>query len=186
VTKEQEEVTEMRKRITAVALMVAISSLLIMPSAFAQPLPAGSGITVPITGTFTDAVGGVGRFVGSLNIQRFALDNNNQIVAVGTLTGTLTDSLGNVLGSIVNTISLILNQAATRATCEILHLELGPLDLNLLGLVVHLNKVVLDISAQAGPGDLLGNLLCSVAHLLDQGGALQNLVNLLNQILALL
>ena len=173
----------MTKRITAIALMVAIFSLLTVPSAFAQPVPAG-GINVPITGTFTDAAGNIGHFVGSFNIQRFALNNDNQIVAVGTLTGTLTDSLGNVLGSIVNTISLILNQAATRATCEILHLELGPLDLNLLGLLVHLNKVVLDISAQSGPGNLLGNLLCSVAHLLDQGGALQNLVNLLNQILS--
>ena len=173
----------MTKRITAAALVLAISSLLILPSAFAQPVPLGNGITVPITGTFTDAAGQVGHFVGNLNIQRFALNNNNQVVAVGTLTGTLTDSLGTVLGSIVKTVSLILNQAATQATCEILHLELGPLDLNLLGLVVHLNQVVLDISAVAGPGNLLGNLLCGVAHLLDQGGALDHLVNLLNQIL---
>ena len=153
-----------------------------MPSAFAQPIPPGNGITVPITGTFTDAVGGTGRFVGNFNIQRFTV-SNNQIVAVGTLTGTLTDSLGTVLGSIVNTISMILNQAATQATCEILHLELGSLDLNLLGLVVHLNRVVLDISAVAAPGNLLGNLLCDVAHLLDQGGPLQGIIHLLNQIL---
>jgi hypothetical protein len=83
----------------------------------------------------------------------------------------------------VKTVSLILNAAATHATCEILHLELGPLDLNLLGLVVHLNKVVLDISAQSGPGNLLGNLLCAVANLLNTGGPLQQIVNLLNQIL---
>jgi len=172
----------MKKRVTAVVLLLAIFGMVAMPSAFAQPAPPGGGITVPITGTFTDAAGGVGRFVGSLNIQRFAV-SNNQVVAVGTLTGTLTDSLGTVLGSIVRTVSLILNQAATQATCEILHLELGPLDLNLLGLVVHLNRVVLDISAESGPGNLLGNLLCAVAHLLDQGGALQALVNLLNQIL---
>jgi len=172
----------MRKRITAVTLIIAIFGLLIMPSAFAQPLPPGDGITVPITGTFTDAAGGIGRFAGNLNIQRFAV-SNNQIIAVGTLTGTLTDSLGNVLGSIVNTVSLILNQAVTQATCEILHLELGPLDLNLLGLVVHLNRVVLDISAVAAPGNLLGNLLCAVAHLLDSGGPLQGLVALLNNIL---
>jgi len=75
----------MRKRMTAIALMVAISSLLIMPSAFAQAVPPG-GITIPITGTFTDAAGAVGRFAGNLNIQRFAVNNNNQVVAVGTLT----------------------------------------------------------------------------------------------------
>jgi hypothetical protein len=175
----------MKKRITAVALIVTMLGLLTVPSALAQPVPAPGGITVPITGTFTDAIGGTGRFVGTLNIQRFAL-NNNQIVAVGTLTGTLTDSLGAVLGSIVNTVSLILNQAATQASCQILHLELGPLDLNLLGLMVHLNRVVLDITAQPGSGNLLGNLLCAVARLLDQGGPLQSLVDLLNQILGLL
>ena len=175
----------MKKRITAVALIVTLLGLLTVPSALAQPVPAPGGFTVPITGTFTDAIGGTGRFVGTLNIQRFAL-NNNQIVAVGTLTGTLTDSLGAVLGSIVNTVSLILNQAATQASCQILHLELGPLDLNLLGLMVHLNRVVLDITAQPGSGNLLGNLLCAVARLLDQGGPLQSLVDLLNQILGLL
>jgi hypothetical protein len=67
-----------------------------------------------------------------------------------------------------------------------LHLELGPLDLNLLGLMVHLNKVVLDITAQSGPGNLLGNLLCAVAHLLDSNAAGTALANLLNQILAIL
>jgi hypothetical protein len=63
--------------------------------------------------------------------------------------------------------------------CPILHLELGPLDLNLLGLRVELNQVVLDITAIPGPGNLLGNLLCAVAGLLDGvdlGGVLGNLL----------
>ena len=175
----------MKKRVTAVALLMVLLGTFTLPTAFAQPIPAATGLTIPITGTFTDAAGGTGHFVGSFNVQRFAQDGN-QITAVGTLTGTLTDSLGNVLGSIVRTISLILDSAATQASCEILHLELGPLDLNLLGLVVHLNRVVLDISAQPGPGNLLGNLLCAIANLLNNGGALTQIVNLLNQILALL
>jgi hypothetical protein len=33
---------------------------------------------------------------------------------------------------------------------------------------------------------LLGNLLCAVAHLLDTGGPLSQLINLLNQILGML
>lgn len=140
------------------------------------------GLAVPITGTFTDALGGAGTFTGTLDIQRFAIQNG-QIVATGTLTGTLTDSVGTVLGTIVRTVTLLLNAAATQASCDILHLELGPLDLDLLGLVVHLNKVVLDISAVPGAGNLLGNLLCAVANLLNGGGALSTIVNLLNQIL---
>ncbi len=62
---------------------------------------------------------------------------------------------------------------------------LGPLDLDLLGLQVHLDRVVLNIVAQSGAGNLLGNLLCAVAGLLDGGldGVLGRLVNLLNRIL---
>ena len=41
------------------------------------------------------------------------------------------------------------------------------MNLNLLGLKVHLNRVHLNITAQTGPGNLVGNLLCAVAHLLD-------------------
>ena len=48
------------------------------------------------------------------------------------------------------------------ATCGVLHLVLAPLDLDLLGLQVHLDKVVLDIVAKSGAGNLLGNLLCAV------------------------
>jgi hypothetical protein len=50
---------------------------------------------------------------------------------------------------------------------------------------VHLNEVVLDITAQQGPGNLLGNLLCAVAGLLDNTGT-NGLATLLNQILAIL
>lgn len=79
--------------------------------------------------------------------------------------------------------------APTAATCDILHLTLGPLDLDLLGLQVHLNRIVLDIVAQSGPGNLLGNLLCAVAGLLDDtsggviGDLLGQITDLLNQIL---
>jgi hypothetical protein len=74
--------------------------------------------------------------------------------------------------------------------CPILHLELGPLDLNLLGLRVHLNQVVLDVTAIPGPGNLLGNLLCAIAGLLDGadlGGVLGNLLqNLIDALIRLL
>ena len=77
--------------------------------------------------------------------------------------------------------------------CDILNLVLGPLDLNLLGLEIHLNQVILDIVGQTGAGNLLGNLLCAVVGLLDGldlGGILSNvltnvLTNLLNNLLGL-
>ena len=69
--------------------------------------------------------------------------------------------------------------------CDILNLVLGPLDLDLLGLKIHLDKVVLNIEADPGPGNLLGNLLCAVAGLLDDGldGLLGRITRLLNRIL---
>ena len=79
--------------------------------------------------------------------------------------------------------------AANAAACDILNLVLGPLDLNILGLRIQLNQVVLDITAVPGAGNLLGNLLCAVAGLLDGGplaGLLGQLQTLLNQILAAL
>jgi hypothetical protein len=75
---------------------------------------------------------------------------------------------------------------AAAGSCSILHLTLGPLDLNPLGLIVHLDQVVLNITAQSGAGNLLGNLLCSVAGLLNGGGTLSQIAGLLNQILAAL
>ena len=56
--------------------------------------------------------------------------------------------------------------------------------LDLLGLVVDLNRVVLNITAVPA-GGLLGQLLCSVANLLNGGlqGLLGQLATLLNEIL---
>jgi hypothetical protein len=148
----------------------------IAPAASAAP-PQSSGLTTPITGT---APGGA-TFNGTFDITRFTTQNG-ALAAVGTLTGTLTTALGSFpVGPQVITLPL---QAA--GTCQILHLELGPLDLNLLGLMVHLDRVVLDITAQQGPGNLLGNLLCGIAGLLDNNASANTIARLLNQLLGLL
>jgi hypothetical protein len=44
--------------------------------------------------------------------------------------------------------------------CAVLHLVLGPLHLELLGLVADLNQIVLDLTAV--PGTLLGNIFCQL------------------------
>lgn len=78
--------------------------------------------------------------------------------------------------------------SAVAATCDVLNLVLGPLDLNLLGLEIHLDQVVLDIVANPA-GGLLGDLLCAVANLLDGGplgDLLGQLTDLLEQILGVL
>jgi hypothetical protein len=52
----------------------------------------------------------------------------------------------------------------------VLFLDLYGLDLDLLGLEIELHQLVLDVFATEGDGNLLGNLLSSVAGLTDPGG----------------
>jgi len=87
--------------------------------------------------------------------------------------------------------SLVLQQTPG-PSCDILNLVLGPLHLDLLGLVIDLNQVILNITGATGAGNLLGNLLCGLFGVL--GGlaglaqfltTLQNLLSLINQILML-
>jgi len=158
-------------------------TLVLEPLAVAAAPKDKGSISLPVAGSFTDAAG-VGKFVGTFTLDKFDVVDG-ELVAVGTLSGTLTNALGVIIGTIVDLV-LTLLVTGTQGTCEILHLELGPLDLNLLGLMVHLDKVVLDITAQSGPGNLLGNLLCAVAHLLDGNASLNAIAALLNAILGAL
>src|SRR5256885_39945 len=154
----------MKLRLVALALAMLVTSAFVAPSqtASAQTNPLQN---IPITGTATNALGQLVNFAGTFSVQRFAVQNG-QLVAVGQLTGTLTNTVTGVVQNVSQQVTL---PVTASGTCDILHLVLGPLDLNLLGLQVHLNQVVLDITAQAAPGNLLGNLLCAVTHLLDQG-----------------
>jgi hypothetical protein len=172
----------MKKRLISIALLIAVMTTFAFGPMISVQAAPRLALALPVTGTFTDAVGGTGTFVGSLSLTRFTVVNGT-LTAIGTLTGTLTDSLGNVLGTVTQSVALPVGNIS--ATCEILHLELGPLDLTLLGLNVHLDKVVLDITATQG-GGLLGDLLCSLADLLGGPAPLSAIARLLNNILRIL
>jgi len=162
-------------RVAAVAALFAVLSVSAAPLAAAAPAAQQQPqLSIPIVGS-----GPAGAFSGVFQLQRFAVQDG-AVVAVGMLTGTVTTATG-VVGSVARAITLPV--AIGDATCEILHLDLGPLHLNLLGLEIDLSRIVLDITAQAGAGNLLGNLLCAVAGLLDNPGGL---ARLLNQILGAL
>ena len=178
----------MRFRRPIIGLLIVLLSVLTLAplsanTANAAPpaIPASSTYrAVPITGTVENG----NLFVGTFNLQSFAAQNG-QLVAIGTVTGFITDATGSTSQAVDPTAATLPVQAT--GTCAILHLTLGPLDLNLLGLLVHLNQVVLNIDAQSAPGNLLGNLLCAVAHLLDPGpGPLAQIAALLNRILTFL
>jgi hypothetical protein len=74
------------------------------------------------------------------------------------------------------------------ATSPVLNLAIAstdgttpPVDVNLLGLVVTTSNIQAQLNATTGDGQILGNLVYNVAHLLDPGGAL-NLLTILGQL----
>ncbi len=148
-----------------------------------QSSKAGS-MSSRVNGTFNHGRGTVhGTFVPKRFIER-----GKHAYAYGVLHATLRRADGSLKGRTSKLVSIpVKNGAASKAkaNCQVLDLVLGPLDLNLLGLKVHLNRVVLNIVAASGAGALLGNLICAVAGLLDGTGLLNalKLVNNLNRIL---
>ncbi|HXG70501.1 MAG TPA: hypothetical protein VNJ04_07795 [Gemmatimonadaceae bacterium] len=157
------------KRI-ALATLLAFTSVIAAPvaTAAAAQKPAASPLAIPVTGA-----GPGGAFAGTFQLQKFVAQDG-QVVATGVLTGVVTTTAG-VATTIVRTIAL--PTVIGTATCDILHLDLGPVSIDLLGLQIDLSRIVLDITAQAGAGNLLGNLLCAVANLLNDPSGLARLLN---------
>lgn len=118
---------------------------------------------VPIT----DADGEqVGTFNGTLELNETEPAGGSTInILEGKLEGTVD---GEEIDQELENIDLdVLGVSSGDGECPVLNLELGPLELDLLGLEVFLSEIQLDVTAVAGEGNLLGNLLCAVAGLLD-------------------
>ncbi|HMC56912.1 MAG TPA: hypothetical protein VKH19_17160 [Gemmatimonadaceae bacterium] len=138
----------------------------------------------------------------TMRVTRITVSSAGQLLASGVLSGTangisfsqaFTDipatlSGGSAGGASTDAVTAAASGPSVQqvGACDILLLDLGPLHLDVLGLVVDLNEVVLDIAAQAGAGNLLGNLLCAVVHLLDGPGILVAVANILDQVNAIL
>lgn len=115
-------------------------------------VPAGASRT-PMRAASAPA----GKLVVKLNVDRF-VQKNRRTSASGIATATLTGVSG-AKTSIRQRVTLA---AGSGSTCKVLHLFLQQLDLKLLGLNAHLDKVQLDITGQKG-GGVLGDLFCSLA-----------------------
>ena len=155
---------------------------------------------VPVHGVADDG----SELVGTFELRRFQA-HGNVLYAVGDLTGTLGTSPVTkknvripVSGATEPTTAASglqrqVEAVPTPGACTILTLNLGRLDLNLLGLHVVLDPVSLLVEAVPGAGALVGNLLCGITNLLNGGlglglgGLLTNLLtaiaNLLNGLL---
>jgi hypothetical protein len=147
----------------------------------AQLFPAGPNGTAPAPGTPP---------IGSFAIQRFVA-SGGQVAAVGT--ATITNGLGTLVTTVSQTVTPTVSALALdppSSGCPIRHLDIAPITITLLGLQITTSEIVLDIVAIPGPGNLLGNLLCTITGLLNPGGglagALNQLVTALNGLLAAL
>jgi len=93
-----------------------------------------------------------------------------------TQSGELSHFLNGLTSLLDQTLDQVTNSAnLAEATCSVLSLAIGPINLDLLGLVVNLDDcgggpVTLDITAIPG-GGLLGDLLCNLGRLLDRNSA---------------
>ena len=154
--------------------------------------------TSPICLTITAIEGGglLGNLLCSLgNLLNQGLTINQALATfspsdLNTLLGGITDLLNGALSNLNQARLISITQTGVHHTCAILHLELGPLNLTLLGLNVVLDNcangpITVDITGVTGQGNLLGNLLCELlgGGLINLGATLQQI---LNQIVALL
>jgi len=152
------------------------------------------GLNVDTSQVCLDITAQQGQLLGDLLCQlSTALAGGTPLLTF--LNGLTAQNLASLLSGLTNILNNgplfanVLGVSGTSAgACDILNLALGPLDLNVFGLVVHGDNcnngpITIDITATDG---LLGNLLCNLNGLLSPGGkgGASALLSALNQIIA--
>ncbi|MBC7854412.1 MAG: hypothetical protein IAF94_13345, partial [Pirellulaceae bacterium] len=160
------------------------------------------GGTANFTVTFSEAVTGVGvedfaltaSGISGAAISSISGSGATYAVMVNTGTGTgsvrlnlidndsILDAAGNLLngvaaGTFLSGQTYLVVSANTDSLATVV---LPPLDINLLGLRVQTSEIIVSVSADAGDGKLLGNLLTTASNLID----LQEAADALNQVLS--
>jgi hypothetical protein len=177
-----------------VALLVGMLAMLVATVVFSGPARAQTtGIEIPgVKGDVFNKNGKkVGTFEGTVSdpVVSFVKTNKYKGLKVsGTLNGTLTKTADPDNPIPVNeefntkakaSVPGSTGEVGTAAVCQILNLDIGRIQLDLLGLVIDLHPIHLDITAVSGPGNLLGNLLCALTGILDPNNALADFLNAL-------
>jgi len=182
--------------------LIALSTIsFVVPRTVAADPPSSRALVLPLAGS---GDGGV-RFTGTVAVQRF-VQRNGDVFAIGSVSGTVSAPTGPIGTSFLLPVSFpvrVGDGLATRAdgvrirpsllsapdrgarlilaqasTCGVLHLDLGAVDLNLLGAAVTTTPVTIDINGDtAGP---VGNLVCAALNTVNN---VVGLVNVLNSLL---
>jgi hypothetical protein len=198
----------MKIRLITMALVAVIIGVIGLAPHAAGRQTTPSIDPVPVTASNHS---GNKHFNGTWTINQFVVKDGD-VFAEGTLVGDFTNKHGKVTKSIEQTVDLpvsveqttavagaanafIAQQATTTPTtpgaCNVLHLILGPITLNLLGLHLFIGgpnntPLIVDLTAVASEG-LLGQLLCGLAGGIPLNlSQLIQLVQLLNQLFGLL
>jgi hypothetical protein len=129
-----------RGRLVMLLVAVTLAGLGILPSVGAAKSPPPGRLSVGV------------------DVMRFAAQGRT-VTARGLVTARLTDGAGHST-TVRQRIALT---AATGGSCRVLHLFLDQLNLKLLGLTAHLDRVTLDITGNRR-GGVLGALFCRLAR----------------------
>jgi len=191
----------------AVSAVMATCGLMLVGGTSAANAQDVSRLTqvVPMSGTVTKGAQKGKQFKGTYAIERF-VTSGGKLYSVGTLKGKAgskkvskenvrvpAKAANSAAPASASQVPLPLPPLPAGNACSILSLDLGPINLNVLGLVIRTNQIQLRIDAVQGPGNLLGNLLCGLTGLLNPatGGTpiantpLGQLAQILNALLAL-
>lgn len=135
--------------VTTLALVAALGA---GAAALADQSRAGAS-----AGSRAAAAAGQGRLTMGVKVLRFRA-RGRQLIARGRVTASLTDNAGHTK-TIHDTVTL---SAKTGGSCRVLHLRLDQLNLQLLGLTAHLDRVILDVTGKRS--GVLGRLFCKLAR----------------------
>ena len=129
---------------------------------FALALVAGFAVALPTAFAGDASSSPKAKRAGTLSVGVSVLKFSTAgktITANGLVTGTLNDGAGHV-STVKQKVRLT---ATTGGRCQVLHLFLDQLNLQLLGLNAHLDQVTLDVTGQRTGGPL-GALFCRLAR----------------------
>jgi len=150
--------------LAVISVVAAVAALSVAAST------TSAGTRASKSTTAASGVEQLGNVSVTLKLNKF-VRRGNKLVALGTAVSHFQPTSANPAGLAPATTTQAFSAAvanvrqfqSAQRICPILSLTLARLDLNLLGLIVHLDRVHLTITANSR-GGVLGSLFCSLAH----------------------
>jgi hypothetical protein len=150
--------------LAVISVVAAVAALSVAAST------TSAGTRASKSATAASGVEQLGNVSVTLKLNKF-VRRGNKLVALGTAVSHFQPTSANPAGLAPATTTQAFSAAvanvrqfqSAQRICPILSLTLARLDLNLLGLIVHLDRVHLTITANSR-GGVLGSLFCSLAH----------------------